>query len=475
MDFKKNALILSVCFTPLILNSCGVTFVQDDYDKNTKELYNLAKQNGIFTGTYEEWLETVRGADGKSAYDLYIEKHPEYTKTEDEWLEDLVNGRLATQRYHTVTFNTNCGLFLEPIKVLHGERIPMPQLTTYEDEYFTYELEGRPWNCGDYDWLFDIYPCTGDVTLDCSTIAIPKDENKGVCFLGPSSIKHGGEFIKEWDNFDGTNGIARIMTYDDISSYNQDLYDTLPKDNVACVYKIDDIEVGHSALANWTTKWGNPVQEINGTYCFKFAEYVIDENSKYTITKWITSPESGDIINYTPNTLWTTPNFSEIQDENGYDQFSNPTIIAGAGSYRAYLIRFKTPIDGKAFGVAVYKNYDLPEYIPPAKQIGWKLTGGINGEDHHDANDIQFMSLVNNKITVALNQYDNFYITRILDDGTGDMENHLGGRNIESAPEGCLARGVGVDPNIRIARPGTYTIEVTPNNRIIITLETQAV
>lgn len=31
--------------------------------------------------------------DGKSAYELYCEAHPEYTGSEEEWLDDLVNGR----------------------------------------------------------------------------------------------------------------------------------------------------------------------------------------------------------------------------------------------------------------------------------------------------------------------------------------------------------------------------------------------
>ncbi|MCQ2399429.1 MAG: leucine-rich repeat domain-containing protein, partial [Clostridia bacterium] len=32
------------------------------------------------------------GKDGLSAYELYLKYHPEYTKTEEEFIEDLVNG-----------------------------------------------------------------------------------------------------------------------------------------------------------------------------------------------------------------------------------------------------------------------------------------------------------------------------------------------------------------------------------------------
>ena len=37
------------------------------------------------------------GTNGKSAYEIYISYHPEYTKTEEEWIEDLVNGTLRAE------------------------------------------------------------------------------------------------------------------------------------------------------------------------------------------------------------------------------------------------------------------------------------------------------------------------------------------------------------------------------------------
>ena len=38
------------------------------------------------------------GQNGKSAYDLYKEAHPDYQGTLEEWLDDLVNGRLGNQQ-----------------------------------------------------------------------------------------------------------------------------------------------------------------------------------------------------------------------------------------------------------------------------------------------------------------------------------------------------------------------------------------
>ncbi|MCK7488102.1 MAG: InlB B-repeat-containing protein [Bacillus subtilis] len=103
-----------------------------------QSIYQLAVDANVFQGTYEEWLETVRGPqgapgvngkspqlrvfgtnlqwkytddatwitlidlgalrgnDGKSAYELYAQNNPDYEGSEDIWLDDLVNGRLGT-------------------------------------------------------------------------------------------------------------------------------------------------------------------------------------------------------------------------------------------------------------------------------------------------------------------------------------------------------------------------------------------
>ena len=100
------------------------------------------------------------GEDGKSAYEIYIEAHPEYTKTEEEWLDDLVNGELGNKLTHTVTFDTGCEIEVEPASVEHGELIPAPTVPKREG----YELVG--WYYEGYAvWMFDILPCLKDMTL----------------------------------------------------------------------------------------------------------------------------------------------------------------------------------------------------------------------------------------------------------------------------------------------------------------------
>ena len=127
----------------LLIFICSFSLFSCKDEKTTGEeykIYELALKSG-YTGTYEEWLESIKGApgrdgreieldikdnyivwrykgdsnwiqlknvndligpkgeDGKSAYELYLETHPDYTGTEAEWLDDLLNDRLINGSY----------------------------------------------------------------------------------------------------------------------------------------------------------------------------------------------------------------------------------------------------------------------------------------------------------------------------------------------------------------------------------------
>ena len=58
---------------------------------NGKSAYELAVENG-FEGTLEQWLDSLvgeKGDEGLSAFEIYQKYHPEYTGTEEEWIESL--------------------------------------------------------------------------------------------------------------------------------------------------------------------------------------------------------------------------------------------------------------------------------------------------------------------------------------------------------------------------------------------------
>ncbi len=78
----------------------------------------------------------MQGDVGLSAYEIYVKLHPEYTGTEAEWMEDVVNGTLS--RY-TVTFDLNGGTAPEGFEASVEARYGMPiALTVPTREGYTF-------------------------------------------------------------------------------------------------------------------------------------------------------------------------------------------------------------------------------------------------------------------------------------------------------------------------------------------------
>ena len=98
------------------------------------------------------------GQRGKSAYELYVEKYG-YRGTEEEWLDDLVNGRLGMRETYTVTFDSNGGSEVDSQEVLDGKRANKP----YAPSRTGYTFDG--WYLDSTEWNFAIYTITDDTTL----------------------------------------------------------------------------------------------------------------------------------------------------------------------------------------------------------------------------------------------------------------------------------------------------------------------
>ena len=62
--------------------------------------------------------------DGESAYEIYIKHHPEYKGTEEQWIEDVINGNLKEKM--TVTFNTNGGSSIDTQTISYGTYAKKP-------------------------------------------------------------------------------------------------------------------------------------------------------------------------------------------------------------------------------------------------------------------------------------------------------------------------------------------------------------
>lgn len=145
---KKIWLLLTIFTFSLCLISCGSN--EDDttddlppvndteFDESTSNIYKMAKEAG-YTGTYEEWLETIKGAPGKSAYEVSVENG--YTGTVQEWLEmlkgsDGKNVELSVQNGFIVWKNEGSNswtnlLSIESLKGTSGREIELSTTTTH--------------------------------------------------------------------------------------------------------------------------------------------------------------------------------------------------------------------------------------------------------------------------------------------------------------------------------------------------------
>lgn len=100
----------------------------------------------------------------KSPYQLYCESHPDYTGNEEQWLQDLIDGKLGDKEKYTVTFNSNGGSPVDSQTVLEGEKLFQPDNPTklgYTFDKWVYN--GEP-------WVFYGYSVTQNITLDATWI-----------------------------------------------------------------------------------------------------------------------------------------------------------------------------------------------------------------------------------------------------------------------------------------------------------------
>lgn len=134
----------------------------------------------------------VDGEDGLSAYEIYIKYHPEYEGTEEEWLEDLVNGDLREE--YKVTFQTNGGSTIEPQYVKYGRLVTRPA----DDPTRTgYLFDG--WYLGSELFPFNSYQVYDDLTLlahwKSMNINLTLDANGGDVEYNTKTVTYGVDYV----------------------------------------------------------------------------------------------------------------------------------------------------------------------------------------------------------------------------------------------------------------------------------------
>ena len=269
----------------------------------------------------------------KSAYQLYCESHPDYKKSESEWLDDLINGRLGDKDKWTVTFNSNGGSLVDSQIVLDGEKIKEPVNPTR----LGYTFQG--WLYNGQPWVFFGYSVTSNITLTANwsinTYSIKYDYNGGtISFNNPSSynvtsdleietpLKEGYTFncwIDEYGN--EIESIVPGMTGDLILTANW-----IPIKNQLNVQS-DDTSKGHAEIIEGEGYTGEEVMVCatsSTPYVFKAW---FDENDE------VVSFDNPYIFDMPAGDTYLTAKFDETRELTLNVSDSEKGYVVGAGEY----------------------------------------------------------------------------------------------------------------------------------------------
>ena len=131
------------------------------------------------------------GVNGKSAYEIYKEKYG-YEGTEEQWLDDLVNGRLALKDKYTVTFDSDGGSEVKSQEVSDGKKANEPDAPTKTG----YAFGG--WFVKTTEWNFLAYTVTENVTLKAKWVANEytlKFNSNGGNEIADMTVTYDGDYI----------------------------------------------------------------------------------------------------------------------------------------------------------------------------------------------------------------------------------------------------------------------------------------
>lgn len=120
--------------------------------------YDIAIELG-FVGTVEDWITSLKGETGLTAYEIYKKYYPEYAGTEEDWINDLSNGNLPNNTSKVTVSFKDGNTVLKTDKYYYGQFID-----SFEPEKEGYEFIG--WKYMDQDWLFDSYIISKDIELE---------------------------------------------------------------------------------------------------------------------------------------------------------------------------------------------------------------------------------------------------------------------------------------------------------------------
>ena len=308
----------------------------DSYiDLQTWNYYLKENDFWIFKGN----IKGFDGEDGKSAYELYCESHPEYTNSEEQWLDDLVNGRLGIKETHTVSFDSNGGSDVNDQVIEHGEPATKPENPTLAGyDFVNWTLKGDP----DFVWHFNVYPIFDDITL----VANWKQSEYTVSFV----------------NNDG----SPLETYTNIHYGDSVTYEGLTPEYVG-----KNVHYNYT-FSGWDLDTSNVTDSMTVTaqYLEEYVPYTVvylDEHDNILYEKFVQEGESQDYEGDIP----TKANTSGLQFS-----FSGWNLVSESGDTYIYRTKFESCTIGLGFEENKVCSYNgsASEVIIPAKWNGYDIT-----------------------------------------------------------------------------------------------------
>lgn len=171
-------------------------------DGHTPEITIGANGNWFIDG--EDSNFKARGIQGLSAYEIYIKNHPEYKKTEQEWLDDLTSGRLSKVR---LSFDTDGGSTISD-KIIdfgtYAKEIGTPTKEGYD--FVTWTLNGSEIDINTFVFFADSE--LKAVWKESKYVKVSLNANNGITIPNELQIEYGKNYqlptpSKQYQTFDG--------------------------------------------------------------------------------------------------------------------------------------------------------------------------------------------------------------------------------------------------------------------------------
>lgn len=171
-------------------------------DGHTPEITIGANGNWFIDG--EDSNFKARGIQGLSAYELYIKNHPEYKKTEQEWLDDLTSGRLSKVR---LSFDTDGGSTISDKIIDFGTYAKEIVTPTKEGfDFVTWTLNGSEIDINTFVFFADSE--LKAVWKESKYVKVSLNANNGITIPNELQIEYGKNYqlpipSKQYQTFDG--------------------------------------------------------------------------------------------------------------------------------------------------------------------------------------------------------------------------------------------------------------------------------